>query len=137
MTRLVWQDALVERLLWVCLGSALGGGARYLVSGWVMKGLGSSFAYGTLTVNALGSFLLGGLMYAGVETAAIPPALRLALTTGAMGGFTTYSTFSYETLQYLQEGAWATGIANVLVTVFGCLVASLLGWSITKWLFGM
>ncbi len=118
------------------MGSALGGGARYLVGGWVMRWVGPTFAYGTLSVNVLGSFLLAGLMFAGVEAGAIPPNLRLMLTTGVMGGFTTYSTFSYETLQYLQEGAWFTGIVNVLVTVFGCLLASLLGWVLTKSLFG-
>ena len=126
----------MERLLWVCFGSALGGGARYLMSNWVTDLLGPSFAYGTLTVNVLGSFLMGGLMYAGVVAATISPELRLVLTTGVMGGFTTYSAFSYETLSYLQKGAWHTGVANVVATVFGCLVACLLGWTLAKWLLG-
>jgi CrcB protein len=75
-------------------------------------------------------------MFAGVETAAMSPTLRLALTTGVMGGFTTYSTFSYETMNYLQDGAWGIAIANVVITVFGCLLACLLGWAGAKWLFG-
>jgi CrcB protein len=126
----------MERFLWVCLGSAVGGGARYLVSGWALKILGASFPFGTLIVNVVGSFLLAGLMYAGVEAAALPPTVRLALTTGVMGGFTTYSTFSHETLRHLQDGAWGTGIANVLITVFACLAASLLGWVSARWVFG-
>lgn len=126
----------MTRFLWVCLGSAAGGGARYLVAGWALKLLGPSFPYGTLAVNVLGSFLLAGLMYIGVEAAAMSPALRLVLTTGAMGGFTTYSTFNYETMRYFQQGAWSTGIANVLITVLGCLVASLLGWAGARWLMG-
>jgi CrcB protein len=125
----------VERLLWICFGSALGGGARYLLSSWVTGFLGPSFAYGTLSVNVLGSFLMGGLMYAGVEAAGVSPELRIVLTTGVMGGFTTYSTFSYETFAYLKEGAWHTGILNALVTLLGCLVATLLGWLLAKWLF--
>ncbi len=126
----------MERFLWVCLGSAVGGGARYLVSGWALKVLGPAFPYGTLAVNLLGSFLLAGLMFAGVEAAAMPPTARLTLTTGVMGEFTTYSTFSYETMKYLQDGAWGIAIANVLVTVLGCLAACLLGWVGAKWLFG-
>lgn len=126
----------MHRLLWVCFGSALGGGARYLMSSWVTDLLGPSFAYGTLAVNVLGSFLMGGLMYAGVVAAAISPELRLVLTTGVMGGFTTYSAFSYETLSYLQKGAWHVGVVNVVATVLSCLVACWLGWTLAKWLFG-
>lgn len=126
----------MERFLWICLGSAVGGGARYLVSGWALKFLGPALPYGTLAVNITGSFLLAGLMFAGVDAAAMPATVRLALTTGVMGGFTTYSTFSYETMKYLQDGAWGIAIGNVLVTVLGCLAACLLGWAGAKWLFG-
>jgi len=126
----------VDRLLWVCFGSALGGGARYLVSLGMARLLGQSFGYGTLTVNAVGSFLIGALMYTSAEGWALPPTLRLALPTGVLGGFTTYSTFSYETLRYLQEGAFATALVNALVTLFGCLLATFLGWMLARWLFG-
>ena len=122
----------MERFLWVCFGSAVGGGARYLLSGWVLQALGPAFPYGTLAVNVLGSFLLAGLMFAGVEAATMSPTVRLALTTGVMGGFTTYSTFSYETMKYLQDGAWHIAVANVLITVVGCLVACLLGWAVAR-----
>jgi len=126
----------VARLLWVCLGSAVGGGARYLLSGWALKLLGGSFPYGTLAVNVLGSFLVAAIMYAGAEASLIPPTARLALASGVMGGFTTYSTFSYETMKYLQDGAWGIAALNVLATVVGCLVACGLGWVGAKWLFG-
>jgi CrcB protein len=126
----------MERLLWICLFSGVGGGARYLLSGWMLAVLGPAFPYGTLAVNVIGSFLIGGLMFAGVEAAAIPVTVRLALTTGLMGGFTTYSTFSYETMKYLQDGAYGIAVANVLVTVVACLVACLLGWVGAKGLLG-
>ncbi|MSP25790.1 MAG: fluoride efflux transporter CrcB [Myxococcales bacterium] len=126
----------MERFLWICFGSAVGGGARYLVSGWALKILGPAFPYGTLAVNLIGSFLLAGLMFAGVEAATMPATVRLTLTTGVMGGFTTYSTFSYETMKSLQDGAWGIALANVLVTVLGCLVACLLGWASAKWILG-
>ena len=124
------------RFLLICLGGALGTGARYLLSGWVLDSLGPGFAWGTLAVNVLGSFLLAALMYAGVEATAISPSLRLILGTGVMGGFTTYSTFSYETMKYLQDGAWAIAIANVLATVVGCLAACLAGWAMARSLLG-
>jgi CrcB protein len=126
----------MERFFWVCFGSALGGGARYLVSGWALRVLGPAFPYGTLAVNVIGSFLLGGLMFVGTETAALSPTLRIALTTGVMGGFTTYSTFSYETMRYVQDGAWGTAVTNVLITVIVCLLATVLGWTGARWLFG-
>ena len=118
----------MARLLWICLGSATGGGARYLLSSWLLKLLGPSFPYGTLTVNLLGSLLIGGLMYAGTEAAILSTTVRLALTTGVMGGFTTYSTFSYETLRLFQDGRWGIALSNVLIHMFGCLLACLLGW---------
>lgn len=127
----------MTRFLWICLGGALGTGARYLVSGWASKALGASFPFGTLAVNVLGSFLVAGLMYAGTESTAIPPTARLVLTTGVMGGFTTYSAFSYETMRYLQDGAWVLAVVNVLVTVLACISACLLGWAAAKWLLGV
>ena len=75
-------------------------------------------------------------MFAGTEIAAFPPTAHLALTAGLVGGFTTYSTFSYETMKYLQDGAWGMAVANVLVMVLGCLAACLLGWAGAKGLFG-
>lgn len=129
------NEVTVERLAWVCFGSGVGGGARYLLSGWIQRALGAGFPYGTLAVNAIGSFVLAALMYAATHTSLSPNA-RLALTTGAMGGFTTYSTFSYETLRYVQDGAWAVAAANIAGTVVGCLAASMAGWAVARWLLG-
>lgn len=126
----------MARLFWICLGGAIGSGARYLLSGWVLDRFGPAFPSGTLAVNTLGSFLLGALMFLGVEAGMLSPTLRLALTTGVMGGFTTYSTFSYETMRYLQDGAWALALLNVLVTVVGCLAACFLGWAAAQLLAG-
>src|SRR5512146_1603566 len=103
----------MARFLWICLGGAAGTGARYLLGGFLLRVLGAAFPYGTLAVNLIGSFLLAGLMYAGLNTQALSPTLRLALTTGVMGGFTTYSTFSYETMKYVQDGAVGMAALNV------------------------
>jgi CrcB protein len=118
------------------LGGALGSGARYLVSLWALKVLGAAFPYGTFAVNVVGSFLLAALMYVGTETTALPATTRIVLTTGVLGGFTTYSTFSYETMRYLQESAWALAALNVAVTVVACLGACLLGWIGARWIVG-
>ncbi len=122
------------RLFWVCVGSAVGGGARYLLSSWLTERWGQQlpygavFPYGTLAVNVLGSFSIGCLMYAGAGAALLSPTALLALTTGVMGGFTTYSTFSYQTVRALQDGHWMVALVNVVLTTSGCLLACGLGW---------
>lgn len=115
------------QFLWICLGGALGTGARYLVGLGAAKVLGAGFPYGTLTVNLLGSFLISVVMYLSLDAAVLSASLRLFLTTGFMGGFTTYSSFNYETLKLFQGGAFALGAANLFGTVIGCAIAGLLG----------
>lgn len=115
------------RFLWICLGGAVGTGARYLLSGWLARTAGPGFPWGTLAVNVIGSFLLGLIMQIALGTDLLSPTLRLTLTTGVMGGFTTYSTFNYETLQYLQQSDWLMGALNLAVTVVACLAAGSLG----------
>jgi len=118
---------VLGKLLWVCLGGALGSGARYLVSLGAARWLGAEFPWGTLAVNLLGSFLLGLMLEAFIEGGGLSPGLRLALTTGAMGGFTTYSTFNYEALSLIETGRWTAGLGYLAATGLGCLVAGALG----------
>jgi CrcB protein len=117
----------VWRFVWICLGGAVGTGLRYLVSGWALRALGPEFPYGTLAVNVAGSFLLGLVMHVGLTTELLPPEVRVVLATGVLGGFTTYSSFNYETLQYLQQGRLGLAAANLGATVLLCLLAGLLG----------
>lgn len=126
----------MSRFLWICLGGAAGTGARYVLSGWLLRVAGPGFPWGTLAANVLGSFLLGLIAQVAFATDLIPPTLRLALTTGLMGGFTTYSTFNYETLQYLQQDEWLLAAANLGVTVVSCLVAGSLGLLAGRFLAG-
>lgn len=118
---------MLLRLALVCLGSALGGGARYLVSLGMARLLGTGFPFGTLTVNVVGSFLIGLIMQLGLTTAAISPNTRLFLTTGIMGGLTTYSTFNYETLGLMMDGEWRLATVNLTVTLLVCLAAGFAG----------
>jgi CrcB protein len=115
------------RFLWICLGGAVGTGARYLLSDWSLRNLGPGFPWGTLAVNVIGSFLLGLLMQIALATSLLSPTLRLTLTTGIMGGFTTYSAFNYETLRYLQQGDWVGAGTYVTATLLVCLAAGGLG----------
>jgi len=117
----------MTRFLWICLGGAVGTGARYLLSGWLARAAGPGFPWGTLAANVIGSFLLGLIMQVALGTDLLSPTLRLTLTTGVMGGFTTYSTFNYETLQYLQQNDWLMGALNLSATVVACLAAGSLG----------
>jgi fluoride exporter len=126
----------MNRFLWICLGGAVGTGARYIVAGWAITLLGPSFPFGTLCINVLGSFAISLVMHLALSANLIAPTLRLTLTTGLLGGFTTYSTFNYETLAYLREGNWAVGIANVASTVVLCLAAGLAGLAFARALVG-
>lgn len=109
---------------------------RYLLSLGVLALAGSAFPLGTLVVNTLGSFALGVLMETSLTTDLVSPTLRLALGTGFLGGFTTYSTFNYETIQYLERGAWLTGVANIVATVILCLASGLAGVFVARVLSG-
>ena len=120
------------RLLLICLGGALGTGARYLIGGLAVRWLGSEFPYGTLFINVVGSFLIGFVQQVGLTTLAIPETTRLVLTIGVMGGFTTYSSFSYETIRLVENGSWLGAAANVVLTTGLCLVVCVLGLALGR-----
>ncbi len=117
----------MTRFLLVCLGGAVGTGARYLLSGWIQGAAGATFPWGTLTVNVIGSFFLGLVMHVALTTDALSPTMRDTLAIGVMGGFTTYSSFNYETMQSLRSGAYGLAGLNVAATLVGCLLAGFLG----------
>ena len=98
-----------------------------MVSAAALSVFGPVFPVGTLFVNVAGSFLLGGLTGVATSTDWLSPTLRLALTTGVMGGFTTYSTFNQETLAYFQSGTWGMAALNLVATVALCLAAGVGG----------
>src|SRR5580692_2620095 len=115
------------RLLLICLGGAIGTAARYGLSTLCRDVLGAGFPYGTLAVNLIGSFLLGAIMHVGLNTDLITPTTRMVLGTGVMGGFTTYSSFNYETVQFVQERAVLLAAAYLAATLLGCFAAGWLG----------
>jgi len=134
--RVVGAETVWGRLAWVCLGGAAGSGARYLVQVWAEGAFGAAFPYGTLLVNLLGSFLLGALLEVGFRTDWLAPTSRLALGTGVLGGFTTYSTFNYDTIRLIEARTPGLAGLNVLATVSGCLLAGTLGAAVARWAVG-
>lgn len=124
------------KLLLIGLGGALGTVARYLVSVWAGRALGTTFPHGTLAVNVIGCFLIAFVAHAAIATESISPTLRLAVSTGFLGGLTTYSSFNFETTQLLRERAWEAGLVNFGVTAAGCFLAGLLGLAMARRAFG-
>ena len=98
--------------LLVVLGGGLGAGGRYLLGGWLNSQLGGGFPWGTFAVNALGSLLIG-LVFGLAQRGALPPATTLFLAVGVLGGFTTFSAFSYETMRLLANGSVGASFLNV------------------------
>jgi CrcB protein len=104
---------------WVALGSAVGGMVRFALGALIQQRTGTTFPVGTLAVNLSGSLLLGFLLRYSLGTPAVSAEVRAFLTTGVCGGFTTFSTFSYETAALIEDGdyrraAWYVGLSLVL-----------------------
>jgi len=116
----------MTNVLFVALGGSIGAVLRYLISIFMIQLFGSSFPFGTLIVNMLGSFLMG-VVYALGLLSHISPELKALIGVGLLGALTTFSTFSNETLLLLQEGLWHKAIFNVLLNVSLCLFMVYLG----------
>jgi len=117
----------VTRVALVALGGAIGSVARYGVGALAAQLLGPTFPWGTLFVNLSGSFLIALVMHVALTGTAISLEMRIFLATGIMGGFTTYSSFNYETLALIDQRAYALASLNLAATVVGCLLAGVLG----------
>jgi CrcB protein len=115
--------------VWIGVGSAIGGVGRYWCSGLVAKNFGALFPWGTLLVNVLGSLVIGFLAtwLAGDGRVLVAPDARAFLMIGICGGYTTFSSFSLETLNLLRDGEWSWAGANILLSVLLCLIAVWLG----------
>lgn len=122
------------KVLWIGLGGFVGTVARYAISVWTTMWLGTAFPYGTLVVNVVGSLLMGSVMWVCVNTTLLSTAARLALATGVLGGFTTYSAFNHETMGLLQQRGYVLAGLNLALTVVGCLAAGALGWAAARML---
>ncbi|MGM0593944.1 MAG: fluoride efflux transporter CrcB [Pseudomonadota bacterium] len=117
----------MKQLLAIAGGGALGAVLRFWLSGWSYALLGRAFPYGTLVVNLLGSLLMGLCYVLLTERLALAPEWRAFLMVGLLGAFTTFSTFSLETLNLLEAGNLLRAVANILLSVTLCIGAAWLG----------
>ncbi len=130
------MNLLLLKVTVVAIGGGLGAGLRFLASEATHDLLGRHFPFGTLVVNVIGSLLIGYLLVLLPEGREPVPHLRLLLITGLLGGFTTYSSFSIETLQLLQEGAMDKALLNIAATFLVCLFAVWSGFALARVMHG-
>ncbi len=112
------------RNILVIIGGGIGAFFRYLLSGWVYKVLGTNFPHGTLAVNVIGCSVIGLFLTIAEDRFLISPSFRIFFAVGVLGGFTTFSTFSFETVGLLRDGAIAIGLLNVGVSIVVGLTAT-------------
>lgn len=117
----------MAQVLTIAFGGALGAVARFGLSNGVYAWLGRGFPYGTLAVNVLGSLVMGFLAIVLVERLSLAPEWRAGILVGFLGAFTTFSTFSLETLGLLESGAWLKAVSNMVLSVVLCVLAAAAG----------
>ena len=119
----------VEKILLISAGAILGANARYWLSTWISEKWGAAFPFGTMLVNLTGSFLLGFFLTLATERFLIDPRWRLLIAVGFLGAYTTFSTYTYESINLLIKGEWAAGLFNLLgSTLLGVLFVGLGIW---------
>ena len=111
----------------IAVGGAVGSILRYLVQIQCTHWFGSRFPLGTLIINTIGSLLIGFLFIVLLERYSVSSEIRLALMTGLLGGFTTFSAFSLETIDLIQQGSFLSAASNIILSVVLCLTACYLG----------
>jgi len=122
----------MRQLAAVAIGGAAGAVMRWLIASSVQRLAGTSFPWGTLMVNALGSFLLGFLFVWLLERSSSGELLRMAITVGFLGAFTTFSTYSLESIRLLQSGSFGLASANIIGQIVLCLPLTWLGVQLAR-----
>jgi len=117
----------MEKYLYVFVGGGFGSMMRYWLSGIVQRFAGSLFPYGTFSVNIIGCFLIGLFMSTFEERFLLNPGFRVFLTIGILGGFTTFSSFSYDTISLLRNAEYFHAIGNISLSLVCCLAATYFG----------
>jgi CrcB protein len=120
---------LVNSFLWVAIGSALGGVSRYGFGLMASRLWGDAFPWGTIGINIIGSFVIGFFGALTMADGAMPASanLRIFVMVGICGGFTTFSSFSLQTLTLMRDGGWFPAMGNIVLSVVLCLLAVTLG----------
>jgi CrcB protein len=116
----------MKEALWVGVGGFVGANARYFLGVWVATRLGTTFPYGTFIINSTGSFILGLIMGI-LEGHVLAPAVRLTAAIGFVGAYTTFSTWTYETLRLIENGSWQLAAANAVGSLLVGIGAAIAG----------
>ena len=128
----------MRSLFWyVALGSAVGGVSRFALATAIQSRIGTPFPWGTFVINVSGSLVLGFILRYALHTSVVTPEVRALLATGFCGGYTTFSTFSYETATLVEEGAYQRAALYVLASVLLSLAAVFLGFAAADAVAGM
>ena len=123
-------------ILLIAVAGAFGSVSRYALSGWAYRLFGERLPYGTLAVNVVGCFLLGLVMHVGLTTDALSREARTAISVGFLGAFTTFSTFGYETVRSIEQGAWGAAALNVALNVVVGILAVVAGFGVARQIWG-
>ncbi len=122
----------MAQLLAIAAGGSVGAVMRFMVSTGVYSWLGRGFPYGTLVVNVVGSLLMGLLYELFLQRLSVSPEVRAVLLVGFLGAFTTFSTFSIETINLIEQGHLMKAIVNILASVILCVLAAWVGLQIAR-----
>jgi CrcB protein len=125
------KERYVDYLL-VGIGGCLGANARYLLATWIGVRYGTHFPYGTMVINVSGSFVIGLFLVLISERFLVHPNWRLFFSVGFLGGYTTFSAFSFESLALILHGAWPLGFVNIVGSVVLGLLATLSGMMVAR-----
>jgi CrcB protein len=124
----------VLQVLFVALGGAIGSAARYLVGGWFAARFGAAFPYGTFVINVTGSFIVGLFLAYAQERVSLSPYWRLFFAVGFVGGYTTFSTFEYESIRLLQDGEMLLAAVYLIGSVVTGGIAAIAGIALGSWI---
>lgn len=126
LRRLLRSEAM-EKILIISIGAVLGANARYWLGGWAAEKFGTAFPYGTFIINLTGSFILGLFITLVTDRFLVDPNWRLLVTIGFLGSYTTFSSYTFESMSLILENQWLPGLFNLFGSAFLGGLAVLLG----------
>ena len=119
-------------VLIISIGAIFGANSRWLISRWAAKFISPVFPFGTLFINLVGSFIVGFFMIWSTQRVLLDPRWRLLIVVGFCGAFTTFSSFAFETMAYVEQGQWMMMAANFVANNLLCLAAALAGMALAR-----
>ncbi len=122
----------MQTILWISLGATVGANLRYFFAQYVARAVSPVFPYGTLAINATGSFVLGFFLVWTTERVLTDPHWRLLIAVGFCGGYTTFSSYAFETFALAEQGQWLASILNIAASNVVCLLAVVLGAALAR-----